>query len=119
MRNHSQELHAPISAHLPVSETSLASSQARLPQMSDSEDLISYFHSFERVACLNEIDESRWLKILPALLNERVRQHYNRLPVDICTDYRQTKSALLQACRMNSRFYLDKFKSMKRTGKQT
>ena len=96
-----------------------SSSYSKLPVMHDSEDPVSYFRSFERVASLQCIAENSWAKILPSLLNAAMRLHYNRLSIEICTDYRQTKTALLHACRTNARSYLERFKTMHRSGKQT
>jgi len=90
-----------------------------LPTMHESENPLSFFLSFEKVAQLHNINVLEWPKLLPALLNSSLRQHYNRLSYDVCKDYKRTKAELLAACQMNPRFYLDKFKSMQRSGKET
>lgn len=41
----------------------------KLPTMHGTEDAISYFHSFEKIAHLNNVDEANWPRLLPALLN--------------------------------------------------
>src|ERR1700733_7396839 len=92
---------------------------SKLPMMTETEDLSAYLHSFERVASLQCIEESKWAKLLPSLLNSAMRLHHNRLSISTCADYRQTKASLFNACRMNARFYLEKFKTLHRTGKHS
>ena len=106
-------------ASVPVTDLPNSVNFSKLPSMGDGEDLASYFHSFEKVASLQGIDESKWARILPSLLNPAIRLHYNRLKTETCADYKETKIALLSACRMNAKFYLEKFKAMRRVGKQS
>ena len=90
-----------------------------LPSMHENEDPISFFHSFEKVARLHEIDPSEWPKLLPSLLNSTLRQHYNRLSYTICRDFKRIKAEILAACQMNPKYYLDKLRTMHRIGKET
>ena len=106
-------------ASVPVTDLPNSVNFSKLPSMADGEDLASYFHSFEKVASLQGIDVSKWARILPSLLNPAIRLHYNRLKTETCADYNETKRALLNACRMNAKFYLEKFKAMRRVGKQS
>src|SRR5688572_9222857 len=107
------------SASVAATEISTPSTYTKLPNMTEGEDPAAFFLSFEKVACLQGIDESKWARILPSLLNSQMRLHFNRLPMETCTDYRQTKTALMHACRMNAKHYLERFKTMHRSGKQT
>src|SRR5688572_27183790 len=110
----------PTAASVPVTDLPNSVNFSKLPSMADGEDLASYFHSFEKVASLQGIDVSKWARILPSLLNPAIRLHYNhRLKTETCADYNETKLALLNACRMNAKFYLEKFKAMRRVGKQS
>ena len=107
------------SASVAATELSTPSTYTKLPNMTEGEDPAAFFLSFEKVACLQGIDESKWARILPSLLNSQMRLHFNRLPMETCTDYRQTKTALMHACRMNAKHYLERFKTMHRSGRQT
>lgn len=48
-----------------------------------------------------------------------MQSYYNRLPLSVCENYQDVKQALLQSVRMTSKAYLEKFKKMRRTGKET
>src|SRR6218665_837879 len=109
----------PIASAPAGSDSAFLPGQARLPSQADGEDLIGYLHSFERVAILNGIDEGRWARLLPALLNSDMRAYYNRLSLDVCKSYTDTKQSLLNACRMDSQYYLTKFQNMRRSGRQS
>src|SRR6218665_1949717 len=103
----------------PIAPAPAGSESAFLPGQAEGEDLIGYLHSFERVAILNGIDEGRWARLLPALLNSDMRAHYNRLSLDVCKSSTDTKQSLLNACRMDSQYYLTKFQNMRRDGRQS
>ena len=107
------------SASVAATDLSTPSTYTKLPNMTEGEDPAAFFLSFEKVACLQGIDESKWARILPSLLNSQMRLHFNRLPMETCTEYRQTKTALMHACRMNAKHYLERFKTMHRSGRQT
>ena len=90
----------------------------RIPAMQESEDLLVYLLTFEKVARLNNVPRDVWANLLPSLLNTATRMHYTRLSYETCSDYDDTKNALMTACRLTPRAYLEKFKSARRTGKE-
>lgn len=100
-------------------EASRAKAIIVLPSMHEKEDPISYFHSFEKVARLHNINQSESPKLLPSLLNSTLRQHYNCLSCEVCSDFIRTKAEILTACQMNPRLHLDKFRTMHHVGKET
>src|SRR6218665_3591603 len=100
-------------------DVTVTHSAVKLPTMLDNEEILQYFHAFERTATLNGVNEHRWARMLPSLLNSKMRAHYNRLSVDVCIDYKRVKLALLNSCQITSKNYMDKFCSARRTGKQS
>lgn len=57
--------------------------------------------------------------MLPSLLSSTMRDHYNRLSVDVCTDFKRVKQSLLSACQITSKHDMDKFCSARKIGKQS
>ncbi|MFZ2538138.1 MAG: SAP domain-containing protein, partial [Oscillospiraceae bacterium] len=102
---------------LPSSNASNRTS--KLPAQGEQEDALTYFLNFEKIALLNDIAETHWARILPSLLNSNLKTHYARLPIEVCRDYQQTKHELLKSARMTARFYLEKFRSLNRTGSES
>src|SRR6218665_1309397 len=100
-------------------DVTVTHSAVKLPTMLENEEILQYFHAFERTATLNGVNEQRWARMLPSLLNSKMRAHYNRLSIDVCTDYKRVKLALLNSCQITSKNYMDKFCSARRTGKQS
>ena len=89
------------------------------PSMNENETPVSFFITFEKIARLHNIEQSEWPKLLPSLLNSTLRQHYNRLPYSICCDYKKTKNEILAACKMTPKFYLERMRSLRRSGQET
>ncbi len=102
----------------PMAGSSHGHGNSKLPAMLENEDPITYFHSFEKIAQLQGLAEETWSQLLPSLLNSAMRNHYTRLSYDACRDYRAVKAELLKCARMNAKYYLEKFRTMKRTGKE-
>ena len=89
-----------------------------MPVQKENEDTLSFFLSLEKIADLNEVDQSQLPRVLPSLLNSSLKAYYNRLPLDVCRDYNRTKSELLKASRMTANFYLDQFRTSSRSGSE-
>ena len=92
-----------------------------LPRMSDAVhfDCLSFFHSLEVTFNLNGVAKCMQPKLLPALLSSRAQKCYAHLKLDEVTDYEKVKVAILASYRLNARMYLSKFKSARRTGRDT
>src|SRR6218665_3423254 len=84
-------------------DVTVTHSAAKLPNMLENEEILQYFHCFERTAILSGVEEQRWARMLPSLLNIKMRAHYNRLSIDVCTDYKRVKLALLNSCQITSK----------------
>ena len=91
---------------------------SKLPVQKENEDTLSFFLSLEKIADLNEVDQSQLPRVLPSLLNSSSKAHYNRLPLDVCRDYNRTKAELLKASRMTAKFYLDQFRTSYKFGSE-
>src|SRR6218665_3945549 len=100
-------------------DVTVTHSAVKLPTMLENEEILQYFHAFERTATLNGVNEQRWARMLPSLLNSKMRAHYNRLSIEVCTDYKRVKLALLNSCQITSKNYMEKFCSARKTGKQS
>ena len=91
----------------------------KLPAMGESEDPLSFFLNFEKLCRLNSVPLGKYAACLPGLLNTTMRSHYSRLDYETSASYQATKEALLKACRLSPRSYLEKFRSVYRTGSET
>ena len=87
--------------------------------MGESEDPLSFFLNFEKLCRLNSVPLGKYAACLPSLLNTAMRSHYSRLDYETSASYQATKEALLKACRLSPRSYLEKFRSVYRTGSET
>jgi len=84
--------------------------QGLLPRMSsiDSEAL-NFFHAFERVMQLYNVEKGSWALYLPANLNLHATKIYAILTLDQCKDYDTIKTEILTSFRLTSRSYYEQF----------
>ena len=90
--------------------------KARLPVQQDTEEIGHFFLSYERSGSLQGVDERDLARQLPEKLNAANRLIYNNLPMSVCLDYVVVKAEMLKASRKNAKYYLDRFRSIRRTG---
>src|SRR6218665_3947387 len=53
-------------------DVTVTHSAVKLSSMLENEEILQNFHSFERTAILNGVDERRWAKLLPSPLNNKM-----------------------------------------------
>ena len=81
-----------------------------LPKMAENDyDVLNFFHAFERVLSLHDVEQNSWHLYLPATLNNKATKVYARLTIDQCRDYNVIKSNILTAFRLTARSYRQKF----------
>ena len=89
--------------------------QGLLPRMSNNDgEALNFFHAFERVLLLYNIEKHSWALYLPANLNVHATKIYARLTIDQCKDYDAIKTEILKSFRLTSRSYYDQFISSKK-----
>lgn len=85
-----------------------------LPVMSD--DVLSFFMSYERVLILNNIDISLWAQYLTAQLSPKALKTFSRLSIEDSQNYETIKNAILADYNLGAQTYLKTFRTMKRHG---
>ena len=92
----------------------------RLPVMRDGDEIVGFFHSFEKACTLNGVtDKSTWCRLLPSCLTPKTYKIVERIPTELCTDYEVVKSRISEKCQQNAETFLNKFRTLSRTGNQT
>jgi len=90
-----------------------------LPSMGSDDQVLTFFHAYEKCLLLQKVDKSRWGKWLPACLNAKASKVFMSLTVEQCEDYDVVKKAVLDNFRMTSKKYLENFRSMRRSGQDS
>jgi len=106
------------SGHSAATVCDVSDVKALLPTMA-SEDVLSFFISYERVMMLNDIDKSLWTKYLPAQLTPKGLKTYMGLSLEESRNYDKTKEAILNSFQLTPGSYFKLFRTMKRTGNCT
>lgn len=92
-----------------------------LPKMSEFvDDILGFFKGFENTLKLNNVEDQQvWARLLPGCLNSRTQAVYGKLDYSTCQSYVLVKKALLESYKLDARFYLHKFRTLKRVGNST
>ena len=88
----------------------------KLPVMTETDDVLSWFATLEKVAKINNISEKMLVGCLPSLLNNSLRTFYSKLDYDVCSSYALLKENLLECCKLTAKTYLSRFRNSKRVG---
>jgi len=86
-----------------------------LPKMSADDDVLNFFHTFERAMLLNKVDKVEWPRYLPAQLNSKANKVLSSLSLQECENYDACKSAVLGYHQLGAASYLKAFRTQKRT----
>jgi len=81
--------------------------------------VLSLFSSYGRTIALNNIPEIARARYLPGCLNAKATNVYSCLTLEQCKSYDAVKTEILSTFRLNARTYLDKFKTIERTGNES
>jgi len=92
--------------------------EAHLPVMAENGDPLAFFECFEKTLQLNGVRESDYAKLLPSHLNERAKRVFAALSYEQCLDYCFVKSQIIASFRASAGSYLDKFRSIRRSGSE-
>jgi len=90
--------------------------EAHLPVMAESGDPLAFFGCFKKTLQLNGVSVSAYAKLLPSHLNERAKRVFAALSYEQCLDYSFVKSQIIASFRASAGSYLDKFRSIRRSG---
>ena len=82
--------------------------------MTETDDVLSWFATLEKVAQINNISEKMLVGCLPSLLNNSLRTFYSKLDYDVCSSYTLLKENLLECCKLSAKTYLSRFRNSKR-----
>ena len=88
----------------------------KLPVMTETDDVLSWFATLEKVAKINNISEKMLVGCLPSLLNNSLRTFYSKFDYDVCASYTMLKENLLECCKLTAKTYLSRFRNSKRVG---
>ena len=93
---------------------SRAEIQHLLPKMSSDDDVLTFFHTFERAMNLNKVDRSEWPRFLPAQLNSKANKVLSGLTLEENESYDVCKQAVLEYFQLGPHTYLKAFRSLQR-----
>ena len=98
---------------------SLPTVRSNLPCMQDDCDVLVYFTTLERAFELNSVPKANWSKMLPGLLNAKASKIFMQLSWEVCCDYDETKSHLLEAFKASPDVYRNRLETAFRTGQES
>jgi hypothetical protein len=91
-----------------------------LPKMSEhDDDVISFFHAFERTLELYEVDVSCYARLLPSCLSVKAAKVYAKLSLEQSKQYATVKREILTSFKLDAASYLQKFRAVKRAGSES
>ena len=94
--------------------TNRAEIQHLLPRMNSDDDVLTFFHTFERAMNLNKVEKSFWPRFLPAQLNSKANKVLSSLTLTENENYDVCKQAVLEYFQLGPHTYLKAFRSLKR-----
>ena len=65
----------------------------------------SFFHSFQKIAIMNDWPKSRWVALLQGVLTGTARKIYDSLTTEQSSNYDVVKDSILRAYECVSEFY--------------
>jgi hypothetical protein len=90
-----------------------------LPTMGSDDQILSFFHAYEKCLLIQNVDKNCWGRWLPACLNAKASKVYMSLTVEECRNYETVKKAVLDNFRLTSKKYLENFRGMHRSGQES
>ena len=101
----------------PSTSTSRTASRAEihhlLPRLTD-DDVLTFFHTFERAMNLNRVEKEDWPRFLPAQLNSKANKVLSGLSLEENENYDICKQAVLNYFQLGPSTYLKAFRTLKR-----
>ena len=90
-----------------------------VPKMGELDfELDTYLIVFERTAKGQGWAKEKWVSYLSAQFNRKSQDLYSRIPNDLCQDYEEVKSILLEGFNLGPEAYRKKFKSLERNDRE-
>jgi len=110
------ELQAQCNVSTPAMVRGRADIHHILPKMTTEEDILGFFHTYERAMQLNNVDPDDWSKFLPAQLNSKANKVLSGLSLQESLKYDVCKSAILSYYQLSAQTYLKNFRTLRRSG---
>jgi len=85
-----------------------------LPRMANDDDVLGFFHAFERALQLNSVPKSDWPLYLTAQLSAKANRVLTGLSLEQNQDYDQCKRAVLAYYQLGAASYFKMFRSLRR-----
>ena len=85
-----------------------------LPKMSEGEDTLEFFQTFERALLLNKVDRCEWPLFLPSHLTPRANKVLSNLSLEENQNYDSCKRAILAYFKLDSEAYLRNFRTARK-----
>ena len=100
--------------------TNRADIQHLLPKMSGGDDdILNFFHTFERAMQLNRVQKCDWPRYLPAQLNSKANKVLSALTLEQNEDYDTCKRSVLDYYQLGAQSYLKAFRTLRRSNGET
>ncbi|OCT62586.1 hypothetical protein XELAEV_18043668mg [Xenopus laevis] len=89
----------------------------KMPETSD--DIITFFESFDRACVVNGVSRSDWASYLAVRLTGKALEAYSEVPIEDLRDYDRIKDALLRRYAVTPDTYRVNFRSIHRKPEET
>ena len=95
---------------------SLQDVKCLLPKLGDSDDVLSFFQSLEKVLTIQGVERQLWHRFVPGQLSAKALKVFSALSIEQSGNYDAIKRAVLDSCKLTESVYLKTFRNMRRTG---
>ena len=85
-----------------------------LPKMSEGENTLEFFQTFERALLLNNVDRNEWPLFLPSHLTPRANKVLSGLTLEENRSYDSCKKAILAYFKLDTESYLRSFRTTRK-----
>ena len=88
--------------------------EARIPRLSDADDIEAYLTTFERLMTVDGVDKATWAVRLAPHLTGKAQQAYAAMRETEATDYTGMKEAILRRYNISQETYHQRFRSVQK-----
>ena len=111
-------LQAQLGPTTPNVRASRADIHHLLPKMNSEDDVLNFFHVFERSMMLNRVEKCEWPRYLPGQLNAKANKVISGLTLQQNEDYDLCKRAVLDYYQLGAENYLKAFRNVRRSNNE-
>jgi len=95
---------------------SLQDVKCLLPKLGDSDDVLSFFQSLEKVLTIQGVERQLWHRFVRGQFCAKALKVFSALSLEQSGNYDVIKRAVLDSCILTESAYLKTFRNMRRTG---